>query len=46
MSEEPRTTSDPKTDTPFPRHRIYYLALKVAVIVVAIFAALFYFGAL
>ena len=44
MSEEPKTTADPKTDTPFARHRIYYMALKITVIVIAAFAALRLFG--
>jgi hypothetical protein len=31
-------------DTPFARHRVYYIALKFAVIVVAIAIALRFFG--
>jgi hypothetical protein len=32
-----------KPDTPFPRHWLYYIVLKVAVLVVAILAALYFF---
>jgi hypothetical protein len=31
-------------DTPFARHRVYYIALKFAVIVIAIAVALRFFG--
>lgn len=33
-----------KPDTPFPRHRYYYIAVKLAVIVVAVYLAFKYFG--
>jgi hypothetical protein len=33
-----------KPDTPFPRHWLYYIALKVLVIVVAVALALKWFG--
>jgi len=49
MSEEPQN-SDPKhtwhDDTPFPRHWIGYVAIKVIVIVVAVVAALWWYGLL
>jgi hypothetical protein len=32
-----------RPDTPFPRHWLYYIALKMVVIVVAILLALHYF---
>ena len=32
-----------KPDTPFPRHWLYYIVLKVAVLVVAILVALYVF---
>ena len=32
-----------KPDTPFPRHWLYYIVLKFAVIAVAILAALYIF---
>ena len=35
MIDEIKTTSDPKLDTPFPRHRLYYLILKIAVLAIA-----------
>ena len=31
-------------DTPFPRHWLYYIVLKIVVIVVAVALALNYFG--
>jgi hypothetical protein len=33
-----------RPDTPFPRHWLYYIAIKMVVIVVAVLAALRYFG--
>lgn len=33
-----------KPDTPFPRHWLYYIALKVLVIVAAVALALKWFG--
>jgi hypothetical protein len=33
-----------KPDTPFPRHWLYYIALKFAVLAAAILLALYYFG--
>jgi hypothetical protein len=33
-----------KPDTPFPRHWLYYLILKFAVLAAAILLALYYFG--
>jgi len=33
-----------RPDTPFPRHWLYYIAIKVVIIVVAIVLALKYFG--
>lgn len=33
-----------RPDTPFPRHWIYYIALKFVVIVAAILLALYYYG--
>ncbi len=33
-----------KPDTPFPRHWLYYIVLKFAVIIVAVLLALYYFG--
>ena len=33
-----------KPDTPFPRHWLYYIVLKVAIIVAAIAVATKYFG--
>jgi hypothetical protein len=35
---------EPKPDTPFPRHRYYYIALKFAVILAAFALAIFVFG--
>jgi len=31
-------------DTPFPRHWLYYLAIKLVVIALAVLLALYYFG--
>jgi hypothetical protein len=33
-----------KPDTPFPRHWLYYIAIKLVVLAVAIYFALRYFG--
>ncbi len=33
-----------KPDTPFPRHWLYYLILKFAVLAAAVLLALYYFG--
>lgn len=33
-----------KPDTPFPRHWLYYIVLKVAIITVSLALALKYFG--
>jgi hypothetical protein len=33
-----------RPDTPFPRHWLYYIALKVVIIAAAIYLALLYFG--
>jgi hypothetical protein len=33
-----------KLDTPFPRHWLYYVILKIAVIIVAVILALYLFG--
>lgn len=33
-----------KPDTPFPRHWLYYIILKFAVIIAAVLIALYYFG--
>ncbi len=33
-----------KPDTPFPRHWLYYIILKFAVIIVAVLIGLYYFG--
>jgi hypothetical protein len=33
-----------RPDTPFPRHWIYYIAIKLAVIVLGVLAASRYFG--
>ncbi len=35
-----------KPDTPFPRHWLYYIVLKFAVLAAAILVALYYFGAI
>jgi hypothetical protein len=35
-----------RPDTPFPRHWLYYIAIKLVVIVVAVLLALHYFGVL
>jgi hypothetical protein len=35
-----------KPDTPFPRHWLYYIVLKLAVIAAAVLLALYYFGVL
>ena len=32
-----------KPDTPFPRHWLYYIALKIALLVAAVLLALFIF---
>ena len=33
-----------RPDTPFPRHWLYYIALKIALIAAAVAVALKYFG--
>jgi uncharacterized membrane protein len=33
-----------RPDTPFPRHWLYYIAIKIVVLAVAILVALRYFG--
>jgi uncharacterized membrane protein len=33
-----------RPDTPFPRHWLYYIAIKIVVIAVAVLVALRYFG--
>ncbi len=33
-----------KPDTPFPRHWLYYIALKFAILAAAVLLALYYFG--
>jgi len=33
-----------KPDTPFPRHWLYYIVLKIAIIVAAVVVATKYFG--
>jgi hypothetical protein len=33
-----------RPDTPFPRHWLYYIALKVVVIVASVMLALWYYG--
>jgi hypothetical protein len=33
-----------RPDTPFPRHWLYYIAIKIVVLAVAVLAALRYFG--
>ncbi len=47
MSEEPRN-SDPKhawhDDTPFPKRWIGYVAIKVAIITLAVLVALWWYG--
>jgi uncharacterized membrane protein YidH (DUF202 family) len=35
-----------RPDTPFPRHWLYYIAIKLVVVVVAVLLALHYFGVL
>jgi hypothetical protein len=35
---------DPKPETPFPRHWVFYIAIKLAIVIIAVFAALRYFG--
>ena len=35
-----------KLDTPFPRHWLYYIVLKLAVLAGAVALALYYFGLL
>ncbi len=35
-----------KPDTPFPRHWLYYIALKIVVIVAAVALALYVYGLL
>jgi hypothetical protein len=37
-------SNESKPETPFPRHRYYYIAIKLIVIVVAIYLAFKYFG--
>jgi len=32
-----------KPDTPFPRHWLYYIVLKLAVLIVAVLLALYFF---
>ncbi len=36
--------SEPKPDTPFPRHRYYYIALKFVVLAAAVVLAIYVFG--
>ena len=33
-----------RPDTPFPRHWLYYIAIKLAILAVAVAVALKYFG--
>ena len=33
-----------RPDTPFPRHWLYYIAIKLVVIALAVVLALYYFG--
>lgn len=33
-----------RPDTPFPRHWLYYIAIKIVVLAVAVLVALRYFG--
>jgi hypothetical protein len=33
-----------RPDTPFPRHWLYYIAIKLVVIALAVFIAMRYFG--
>jgi hypothetical protein len=33
-----------KPDTPFPRHWLYYIVLKIAVLAAAVLLALYFFG--
>jgi len=33
-------------ETPFPRHWLYYIAIKLVVIALAVLVALYYFGVL
>ena len=33
-----------KPDTPFPRHWLYYIILKFAILAAAVLLALYYFG--
>ncbi len=35
-----------RPDTPFPRHWLYYIVIKLVVIVIAVLLALHYFGVL
>jgi hypothetical protein len=35
--------NEPKPDTPFPRHRYYYVALKFAVLLAALLLAIYVF---
>jgi hypothetical protein len=35
---------DLRPETPFPRHWLYYIAIKLAVLAVALIVALRYFG--
>lgn len=37
-------THDPKPDTPFPRHRYYYIAIKLAILLLAAALVARYFG--
>jgi hypothetical protein len=33
-----------RPDTPFPRHWLYYIVLKIAILIIAVVLALKYFG--
>ncbi len=35
-----------RPDTPFPRHWLYYIALKIVIIAAALLLALYYYGLL
>jgi hypothetical protein len=35
-----------RPDTPFPRHWLYYISLKLAILAAAVVLALYYFGVL
>jgi hypothetical protein len=37
-------TQDIKPETPFPRHWLYYIAIKLVVIAIAVYVALRYYG--